>query len=383
MKILHIVAGLPLGGGISTAIPFLAMYQKSLGHVVSIATLEDTVGAEKQETLKHGVELLIFKRSWPHFLFFSWGMFFCFFRTAKRVDVIHVHSNWTFPVWWGCCLAWLYDKKLVMSPRGGLDPIRLAHSAWKKKMVGWMDRWCFKHATIIHATSAAEYDWVVRYLGEGCKSKTRVIPNGLSVPDDECDRLRCSTLEGKKTVLSLGRLHPLKGLDLLVEAWHILSVAKETEGWRLMLVGPDEQGVKSKLLEQCEKLNLKDCEFCDGIYDGGKWEVLRKADVFVLPSRSENFGNVAGEALACAVPVVMTDVGPWRTEMDGCLNLCASNRPVHFVETSASGIADGLSKVMALNDGTRAEMGHAGRAWVRQEFRWERVAERMIEAYAD
>jgi len=367
----------------STSVPLLALHQRLLGHSVSVSTLDSAFGIEVQEAQKHGVDFLVFKRSWPHFLFFSWGMLVKLHRTVKQTDVIHVHSLWTFPVWWGCCLAWLYNKKLVMSPRGGLDPVRLAHSAWKKKMVGWIDRLCFKYASVIHATSVAEANWVTMYLGESYKSKTRIVPNGLSVPKDDCCKQQSSALTGERTVLSLGRLHPLKGLDLLVEAWHTLSVSKQADGWRLLIAGPDEQGVKSKLVTLCETLNLKNCEFCEGVYNEQKWELLKGADVFVLPSKSENFGIVAGEALVCGVPVVMTDIGPWKVEMERCFGESVSARPIQFVETSVQGIADGLLRVMALDDGARAEMGRNGRAWICKEFQWERVAERMIEVYVN
>ena len=381
MRSLHIVAGLPLGGGMSTSVPLLAIGQKELGHDVTVATLGSALGAEIQTARESGVEFLVFKRSRPLFLFFSWGMFVRLHQAVRRMDVVHVHSNWTFPVWWGCCLAWLYNKKLVMSPRGCLDPTRLVHSGWKKKMVGWIDRLCFRYAAVIHATSHAESNWVTQYLGERYKSKIRIVPNGLSVPDDECRGQQPPSFAGERVVLSLGRLHPLKGLDLLMEAWHILSVSKQTDGWRLVIAGPDEQGVKNKLIELREKFTLKNCEFCDGVYDGRKWDLLRNAELFVFPSRSENFGIVAGEALACGTPVVMTDVGPWKAEMEGYFGAGMPNVPIQFVETGVSGIAEGLSRVMALGDGVRAEMGRNGQSWVRSEFQWERVAIRMIEAY--
>ena len=295
--------------------------------------------------------------------------------------MIHVHSLWTFPVWWGCCLACLYKKKLIMSPQGGLAPMSLAHSAWKKKMVGWIDRLCFKYASVIHATSVAEANWVAMYLGESYKSKTRIVPNGLSVPKDDCCKQQSSALTGERTVLSLGRLHPLKGLDLLIEAWHSLSVSRQADGWRLIIAGPDEQGVKSKLVTLCETLNLKNCEFCEGVYNEQKWDLLKSADVFVFPSKSENFGIVAGEALACGVPVVMTDVGPWKAEMERHFSESASARPIQFVETSVLGIVDGLSRMMALDDGARAEMGCNGRTWICKEFQWECIAERMMAVY--
>ncbi|MEI7948332.1 MAG: glycosyltransferase, partial [bacterium] len=136
-----------------------------------------------------------------------------------------------------------------------------------------------------------------------------------------------------KIVLSLGRLHPLKGLDLLISAWAevkkcanaAMRECANESSWKLVIAGPDEQGTKEKLQAESEKLKLKWCEcagmaVCDGDADvvflgavrgEAKWSLMQNANIFVLPSRSENFGMVVGEALSCNVPVVTTAVGPW------------------------------------------------------------------------
>jgi len=80
-------------------------------------------------------------------------------------DRVHVHSQWTFPVWWGAWLALRYKKTLVMSPRGCLDPVRLQHSAWKKWLAGWMDRGLLRRASVIHATCESEKRWIQAFLG--------------------------------------------------------------------------------------------------------------------------------------------------------------------------------------------------------------------------
>jgi glycosyltransferase involved in cell wall biosynthesis len=150
----------------------------------------------------------------------------------------------------------------------------------------------------------------------------------------------------------------------------------------LIIAGPDEQMTKRRLHAMIEKSGIEGVELREGLFGDDKWQLICDSDLFVLPSRTENFGIVVGEALVCNVPVVMTDVGPWKAEMENYFGAGASNLPIQFVETSASGIADGLSKVMALDDETRAEMGRNGQAWIRKAFQWKRVAECMVEAYA-
>jgi glycosyltransferase involved in cell wall biosynthesis len=127
--------------------------------------LRDAYGGQVEHpTGEGGVRVVTFRRCWPHYLYFSWGMLLGLGREIRDVDVVHVHSNWTFPVWWGCWCALRAKKILVMSPRGCLDPIRLKHSAWKKRLAGWMDRWFLNRASVIHATCEAEKEWVRDFL---------------------------------------------------------------------------------------------------------------------------------------------------------------------------------------------------------------------------
>ena len=105
-----------------------------------------------------------FQRSWPQAAYFSWGMLMGLGKEVQEADVVHVHSSWTFPVWWGAWLALRHKKTLVMSPHGAFNPLQLKHSAWKKRLVGGMDRWLLRRASVIHATCEAEAEWVRDFL---------------------------------------------------------------------------------------------------------------------------------------------------------------------------------------------------------------------------
>ena len=191
MRMLQLVAGLPSGGGLSESVPALCLNLQKLGHAVTLVTVGDELSSAAMAAQVAGVRVVRFKACWPHFLFFSWGMLWGLNKEVQEVDVVHVHSQWTFPVWWGAWLALRYQKTLVMSPRGCLDPVRLKHSAWKKWLVGWMDRWLLRRADVVHATCEEENAWVQAFLkletgnlklGGALRSerpKIVVIPNGV------------------------------------------------------------------------------------------------------------------------------------------------------------------------------------------------------------
>ena len=281
-----------------------------------------------------------------------------------------------------------------------------------------------------------------------------VIPNGFEA-GEVITMHNVNDHQRTRTVLCLGRLHPLKGLDLLVSAWAEVKKCANAGmrecgngemrecgnefTWQLVIAGPDEQGTKGKLKIESEKLKLKWCEgagmdacewdsdivFFGAVHGEEKWTLMQRADIFVLPSRSENFGMVVGEALSCGVPVVTTAVGPWgegsgemrecgngeesgkvvgkqsgsgdvrkcaNAEMRECGNagevgaskrspVLMEKRGLIVVETSVEGIAKGLRRMMALSDAERHEMGMQGCKWVKSAFSWESVAKQMVEAY--
>jgi len=377
MKILHVVCALS-AGGVADAIRCIVSEESALGHDVTLAF----VGQFNSEVSKQ-VKTIGYKKSCFQFCYFSWEMLTCLHRIMRGMDVVHVHSNWTFPVWWSAGLAILQKKQLVMSSHGCFDPVKLRHSAWKKKMAGWIDRWMLRRANVIHSASHVEETWVKTFIGESGKRKKQrwvIIPLGINMPRLDGLRIQKTSRTGK-CVLYLGRLHPLKGLDLLLEAWAKLNESRNFAHWKLIIAGPDEQNTKQRLQTMIEKSGIEGVELNDGVFDDAKWQLICDSDLFVLPSRTENFGIVVGEALVCSVPVVMTDVGPWKTEMATYFGAETSNVPIQFIETSVSGIVEGLSKMMALEDETRTAMGRNGQAWIHKEFQWERVVERMIEAY--
>lgn len=397
MKVIHVVAGLqPGAAGLAEVVPRLAREIVRLGHEATIATVAspgDRLAAAADEAEAAGVRIVRFAPSVPHAAYASWEMAVGMKRLTRFVesaDLVHVHSNWTFPVWWGCQTARNAGKPFVMSPHGCLDPVRLAHSAWKKRLVGPLDRRCLRHAAAVHATSEAERGWIREFLGEPPGGpRIEVIPNGVDLPGGAAREGRPATRDDRvRRMLSLGRLHPLKGLDLLVEAWGRLAGGQARgwgHGWELVIAGPDEQGTRARLETLARSLSIPvvvgpggaaeagRIVFAGPLYGDDKARLLSQADLVVLPSRSENFGIVVVEALSAGIPVVTTTATPWG-EIDGTCGWC--------VEPAAEPLAGAIAAAMGLTDAERAERGARGRKLVEEKYTWASVGRQMERLYA-
>jgi len=155
------------------------------------------------------------------------------------------------------------------------------------------------------------------------KVREQVVPYGTFGPD--CDTQSASQefvarwpeLRGKRLAISLGRIHPKKGTDILIEAF-AATLAKDPS-WHLVVVGPDQTGWQKELEAQAERLNVAHRITWTGILEGTlKWGAFSASEVFVLPSHQENFGIVVAEAMACSLPVIVSDkVNIWR-EIASC-----------------------------------------------------------------
>ena len=189
------------------------------------------------------------------------------------------------------------------------------------------------------------------------------MPNvDLQVRDSKHD------LQGRHVVF-MGRIHPVKGLLRLMEAWSRVS----TKGWKLILAGPDEDGHLQEVLAYAKKLGIDSQVAYRGIVEGEeKAKLLQRADLFVLPSFSENFGVVVAEALAYGVPVISTFGTPWRGLVE---NKCG-----WWVDAEPDALAGALREAMALTDEERYEMGIRGRQYARQ-FDWGQIAQKTADVY--
>lgn len=285
---------------------------------------------------------------------------------APTSDLIHNHGLWMMPNVYPADAARRSDKPLVVSPRGTFSPVALERSKRIKKAFWWLkQRQAVEDAACLHATSEQEYRDIRAF---GLPQPVAVIPNGVDIPD-----LSAKAKEtGQKTLLFLGRIHPIKGLDMLLEAWGTLH--EEHPDWDLVIAGSDADGYQRELENIVHAEHLPRVRFAGPLYGDHKHEAYCAADLYVLPSRTENFGHTVAEALARATPVVTTTGTPWLpVDEHECGWCCAPD---------ADTLTETLSTALTTSYAALSEMGKRGREWMQRDFSWEAVAEQMTQVYA-
>ena len=142
----------------------------------------------------------------------------------------------------------------------------------------------------------------------------------------------------------------------------------------MKIAGEGEESYVSELRQLAARLGVEDMvKFTGGVYGDSKWELFRHADVFVLPTHSENFGIVVAEALACGTPVITTKGTPWHElETNGC---------GWWTEIGTEALIAALRKFLALSDGDIERMGRNGRKLVEDKYSSRKMAEEMVRMY--
>lgn len=283
-------------------------------------------------------------------------------------DVLHLHGIWQLQSRDVNRWRRKTGRPVMISPRGMLDPWALAHSGWKKKLVGaWFENRNLREADCLHALGASEAASMRAY---GLSNPIAVIPNATDLPEIAPRSPR----DGRKTLLFLGRIHPKKGLSELANAWAMATDARPelADKWRLAIAGWDDGGHVEPLANQIEELGISgSAEILGPAFGAEKDKLLRDADVFILPSYSEGLPMSVLEAWAYRLPVLMTAECNLPEGFDRQAAIEITTRPAELAR----------SLISNLLDGDLAPLGEAGRKLVEQRFSWPHVAAQHIEVY--
>lgn len=352
--------------GPSYSVPRLARALADLGHEVDLMSVGEEAFVVRKEYRHSG-----YRHDFAHVpllrsLVFSRGFRDELRTRAKTHDLIHNHSIWLMPNVYPAWAARAADKPLVVSPRGTFSPVALAISSLKKKAFWVLAQGpAVRQATLLHATSEDEYRDI---RARGLKQPVAVVPNGVDIP-----AARPHLREGanRRTLLYLGRLHPIKGIENLIKAW--TRVAPRHGDWDLRLVGPGDAAYVASLKALAETLGAPNITFAEPCYGEAKNDEYAAAELYILPSFSENFGMSVAEALANGTPAIVTHGTPWSGVRE---RNCG-----WWVPADEAGIEAALDEAMALDRARLSQMGASARAWMQESYSWNGIARQMDEVY--
>jgi glycosyltransferase involved in cell wall biosynthesis len=342
----------------------------------------------------------------------GWGGFRrspALWREAQAADMgfVHSHGLWTDVHRLAAHVASTHGLPHLLAPCGMLSPGALRRHWWKKTPVRlWFQDRALREAKCLHAKSNQEYEHIRRF---GLRNPVAIIANPILLPPQTDGtskaefRRALQIPEAGRTLLFLGRLHPVKGLPRLLRAWARIQtekaesrkqkaaqdekagsrkqeLAQETEGggrrtdkWVLVLAGPDEGGHRRELESLVAGLGCQSSVmFAGELNDEQKWGALAAADLFVMPSDFENFGNAVVEAMLSGLPVVTTTGTPWQELPAGGAGW--------WVEPTVDALAAALREALAMSDGQRGAMGLRG-LQLAERFRPGRVSGDLIAVY--
>jgi glycosyltransferase involved in cell wall biosynthesis len=376
MKHLHFAQSLePLqGGGLGSSVIALHSHMRRAGLRSALCA---TYGAKP---LHPGPGVREYRRSGPEFLYYSPAMLTAAPDLVRDADVTHGHGLYVGPNLIFGRETRRQRKALVYHVHGMFEPYILGRSRWKKRLVHWLfeDR-NIRDVRFWRALTAVEADQIA---ATGARQPIAVIPNGLDVSEfkkpADMDRPICTPLAPRLTrhsqrLLFLGRIHPKKGLMLLLPAWAMICA--RARDWELVIAGPDEGGHLAEVRARAIELGIADRLIFTGLVQGEeKVRLLHSADVFVLPSFSEGLPMSVLEALSCEVPVVAT-----RESNVG--DLLAAGAGWECAATVDS-LAAALEQALFASQSERAERGSAGRHAIEACYTWPFVVRELERACA-
>jgi glycosyltransferase involved in cell wall biosynthesis len=383
MKVLHVIPSVgPLRGGPRFAMRAIAGGLAARGAETHVATTDDN-GPERlnvrlgQPLEEGGVVYWYFPRQTSFYLcsipFAIW-----LWRHASEYSLIHIHALFSWCSNVAALIARYKGVPYVVRPLGVLNRWGMENRrpVLKRLSFALIEKPVLQHAAFIHYTAELERIEAARC---GFLDNPIIIPNPVEFPNGSAPtskehlRVRYPELRGRRIVLFLSRIDRKKGLDLLIPAFH--DVLKSVPEAALVIAGDGDRALIETIREQCCALAIEDSVYWPGFLDGeAKLGALGEAEVFVLPSYSENFGIAVIEAMAAAVPVIITDqVGICREVGQGKAGL--------VIAAAFEPLRNAIVRLLS-DEPLRTALGQNGRILARSCFAPGAVIDKLLEGYA-
>ncbi|MBL8210487.1 MAG: glycosyltransferase [Bryobacterales bacterium] len=363
-------------GGIAASVPELARATEETGAYIcdSVAFCSSQEIAGAAPSLRNTVRIFSPSRLRNLLDFQMRRDLYASIQSAKG---IHIHGLWETHCTAGARLARAIRRPYIVSAHGMLDAWSVRQKRFKKAFyAALIETPILKRAACLRALTSTEAD---DYRRIGLPNPIVVVPNGVAVPPAVTPELFFELfpkLAEKRIALFLGRLHAKKGVDLLLEAWSGLcqGSAGAPGNAHLVIAGPCDDATQTRLHGLCAPLGIENSVTFTGMLAGSrKWAALAAAHAFVLPSHSEGFSVSILEALAMALPVIISE-------------------PCHMPEVGEHGagwvvrpepqaVRDALAAFYACSQTEAEAMGYRGRRLAHQHYAWSVVGRQMAEVY--
>jgi len=358
--------------------PYLSVLQtaqqlRDNGHRITVVGTRNS-GGETLAAEWGGISAVPFSRLGPQSLHFAPALK-SWLRNGGRFDVVSLQSVWLHS---NCQIAaWCREKgtPYMITVHGNFNEVALRISKWKKALaLNSFARDLLKNAACFQAICESEIKAMRAF---GIRQPICLIPNGieplLSTDETPLTEVVAERFRRKRTCLYVGRLHPIKGLDLLLRAWAELKRA--AQDWQLIIAGRGDSTYCRELQQMIEELGISESVHMIGpIFDQQKAAWLRLAELYVLPSHSEGLAMAPLEAMAEGVPALITTACNFPQAVE--VGAAAA------VACSVPGIREGLATLLAKRPHELRPMGAAGRAFVAQNHNWEQICAQLESVYA-
>jgi glycosyltransferase involved in cell wall biosynthesis len=354
-------------GGPNNTIYWITRSLKNNGLHPIIITTDDGIKPEHNINLNQWKDSyygnVIYNKTLMHY--FPYRAFINSWKHLKEAEVVHLTAIF-YPLSWMIAITntIFFKKKIIWSLRGELDDNALVYSAWKKKPILLFIRLFLKNKVTFHSTCDVETQDIKNNFGN--EVSIIQIPNYLELPN-------LVSVKKEKYLLYLGRIHPIKAIENLIEAINLSQNFKNQE-FKLKIAGNYNNPYGKELIALIKKLKLENkVEFVGHIEGNKKQELLAKAYYLVMPSHTENFGNVVVEALAQKTPVIASKGTPW--------NILETRKAGYWVDNDVQSLVKIIDNVLSQDRKSYDDMSVNALKLAKEEFDIERNIYEWINSY--
>lgn len=362
MKIIHVINSMSTSHGGPTRTALLTLQgTRALGMDVGIVTNEPASGEEAVSD-DPSIRYLPF----PCFRDTHWGYTKAIPRELEKikgVDIYHIQGIWLYSGYATARYARKQGRPYLVTLHGTLYPEALAHSSLIKKAILFLyQRRLLQNAACIHATCREEMEY---YRALGFTNPVAVLPYPMEC-DDKVEPLYPKAI---KRIGYLGRIHPRKRVERLIEVWSQLN-----EPGELLIMGEGDPVYMNFLKKEVKRLNLKNVRFEGFVTGEKKNRLLASLTCLVVPSDFENCGIITPEALLQEVPVIASTGSPWQD-----LNTCCCG---WWVNNDVDTLTKTVREALSLDEAELQAMGKRGRRLVLDKYSVDVVSRQMERLYA-